>query len=194
MLPSVAKASLGSLRPIDWLGLHRKYLCPGEMEVIAALLRGVEAETMVEFGCRDGRTARVLLQNVAALRRYVGVDVPMEYLPRLPHQRDEMVPDPGCLAASDPRFDLVLRESGTLDLGPQDLEPCDAVFIDGDHSEGVVTHDSDLARALVEPGGVIIWHDANNDGVEVRQVLELDRQRGHDIKIIEGTWLAFERR
>jgi predicted O-methyltransferase YrrM len=194
LLPSVTKASLGSLWPIDWLGLHQKYLCPGEMEVMAALLREVEAKTMIEFGCRDGRTAWVLLHNVAALQRYIGVDVPMDYLPRLAHQREEMVPNPGYLAASDPRFDLVLRPFGTLDLGPQDLEPCDVVFIDGDHSEGVVAHDSDLARALVKPGGVIIWHDANNDGVEVRQVLELDRQCGHDIKIIEGTWLAFERR
>ena len=194
MLPSVTKASLGSLWPIDWLGLHQKYLCPGEMEVMAALLREVEAKTMIEFGCRDGRTALVLLQNVAALQRYIGIDVSMEYLPRLPHQRDEMVPNPGYLAASDPRFDLVLRQSGTLDLGPQDLEPCDVVFIDGDHSEGVVAHDSDLARALVKPGGVIIFHDYCNAGVEVTHVLESHQQRGHDIRHIEGTWLAFERR
>ena len=193
-MPFVTKASLDFLWPINWLGLHREYLCPGEMEVIAALLRDVEAKTMIEFGCRDGRTARVLLHNVTALQRYIGVDVSMEYEPRLSHQRNEMVSNPGYLAADAPRFNLVVRRSGTLDLSPQDLEPCNAVFIDGDHSEGVVIYDSDLARALVKPGGVIIWHDYCNGGVEVTRVLELHQQRGHDIRHIEGTWLAFERR
>jgi predicted O-methyltransferase YrrM len=164
------------------------------MEIIAGLLRDVDAKTMIEFGCRDGRTARVLLHNVTALQRYIGVDVPMEYEPGLQHQRNEMVPNPGYLAAADPRFDLVLRKCGTLDLGPQDFEPCDVVFIDGDHSEAVVAYDSNLARALVKPGGIIIWHDYCNRAVEVTRVLELDRQRGHDIRHVEGTWLAFERR
>jgi predicted O-methyltransferase YrrM len=194
LLPLITQASLAFVWPVDWRGLHCEYLIPGEMEIIAGLLRDVGAKTVIEFGCRDGRTARVLLHNVTALQRYIGVDVPMEYEPRLPHQRNEMVPNPGYLAAADPRFDLVLRKCGTLDLGPQDFAPCDAVFIDGDHSEAVVAYDSNLARELVKPGGVIIWHDYFNGAVEVTRVLELDRQRGHDIRHVEGTWLAFERR
>jgi predicted O-methyltransferase YrrM len=194
LLPLITKASLAFVWPIDWLGLHCEYLNPGEMEIIAGLLRDVEAKTVIEFGCRDGRTARVLLQNVIALQRYIGVDVPMEYEPRLPHQRNEMVPNPGYLATSDPRFELIIHPRGSLDLVADDLPPVDGAFIDGDHSELVVLHDANLARAIVRPGGVIVFHDYCNAAVEVTRVLELDRQRGHDIRHVEGTWLAFERR
>ena len=177
--------------PINWLGLHRSYLNDGEMEIIASLIRGVEAESVVEFGCRDGRTAKVLLHNVQTLHRYVGIDVPMSYVPELDHQRAEMVPMPGHLAASDPRFDIIVRERGSLDLGVDDLPSVDAAFIDGDHSERVVWHDSMLARTIVKPGGVIIWHDAFNGAVEVTRVLERLYGEGWPIKIVAGTWLAF---
>jgi predicted O-methyltransferase YrrM len=95
---------------------------------------------------------------------------------------------------ADSRFDRWLLPNGSLDLVADDFPNVDVVFIDGDHSAEAVRHDSDLARQIVAPGGVIIWHDAHNDGVEVRQVLELDRHRGCDIRHVEGTWLAFERR
>jgi predicted O-methyltransferase YrrM len=188
MLP-IAEKSEFELRPVNWFGLHHNYLVDGEMEILAALLRG--ARTMVEIGCRDGRTARVLLHNVMSLERYIGIDVPPTYQPVLLHQLNEMVIDPGHHAAGDPRFELIIRERGSLDLGPQDLPPCDAVFIDGDHSESVVAHDSQLARAIVQPGGVIIWHDAFNGAVDVMRVLEQLANEGWPIKSIAGTWLAF---
>jgi predicted O-methyltransferase YrrM len=188
MLP-IAEKSEFELRPINWIGLHHNYLVDGEMEILAALLRG--AKTMIEIGCRDGRTARVLLHNVHSLERYIGIDVPPTYRPILPHQLNEMVIDPGHHAANDPRFELIIRERGSLDVGPQDLPPCDAVFIDGDHSEYIVAHDSQLARAIVQPGGVIIWHDAFNGAVDVMRVLERLASEGWPIKSIAGTWLAF---
>jgi len=188
-LPIVRKAELEFLWPIDWLGLHHQYLQDGEMEVIAALLRMVEAKTVFEVGCRDGRTARVLLHNVSSLQRYIGVDVPMSYIPSLAHQRAEMYPHPGALVLDDPRFELVLRERGSLDLMPSDLSPIDAVFIDGDHSETVVTHDSMLAYAIAQK--VIIWHDASNGSVEVARVLDKLYGDGWPLKLVEGTWLAY---
>jgi hypothetical protein len=186
----VRKSSLDFRWPLDWLGLHREYLQAGEMEVIAALLRDVEAKSMTEFGCRDGRTARVLLHNVASLQSYVGIDVEAGYRPELEHQKYEMVPDPGRFAIADPRFRLILCERGTLDLGPQSVEPCDAVFIDGDHSARVVEHDSNLARAIAQK--LIIWHDYHSsDHVNVRPVLDYLCDQGWPIKHVEGTWLAF---
>src|SRR6516164_7362021 len=91
---TITKADLNFLWPINWLGLHREYLQAGEMEIIAALLREIEAKAIVEIGCRDGRTARVLLHNVSSLVHYLGIDVPMSYVPTLDHQRAEMVRDP----------------------------------------------------------------------------------------------------
>ena len=175
---------------MNWLGLHREYLGQGEMGIIVSLLNGIEAKSMTEFGCRDGRTARVLLHNVPTLERYIGLDVPRTYSPSLSHQLNEMVDEPGHFALSDPRFELRIRDFGTLDFVAHELEPCDAVFIDGDHSESVVSWDSDLARTIATK--LIVWHDYTNAAVEVKRVLDrLHDDESWPIKSVEGTWLAF---
>ena len=189
MIPTIAKSELEYLWPINWLGLHQHYLNVGEMDIIAALLRQVEAKSMLEIGCRDGRTARVLLHNVSALVRYIGVDVPMCYVPALHHQRAEMVRDPGALVIDDPRFELVIRERGSLDLMPADLPPIDAVFIDGDHGEQAVEWDSRIAYAIAQK--LIIWHDYANVAVDVQRVIHRRCEEGWPIKTVEGTWLAY---
>jgi predicted O-methyltransferase YrrM len=180
-----------SIVPVDWRGLHRQYLNAGEMDVIAALVRKVNAHTMVEIGCRDGRTARVLLDNVSSIERYVGIDVPMDYRPGLAEQCSEMVERPGLFALDDPRFDLWIRPHGSLDLSVDDLPACDAIFIDGDHSRRVVAHDSAIAWGVIRNGGVIIWHDYLNDHInDVREVLDHLNAAGWPIKHVAGTWLA----
>jgi predicted O-methyltransferase YrrM len=180
------------IEEIDWRGLHRNYLMAGEMAIIAALVRGIAARSMVEIGCRDGRTARVMLDNVPTLQSYVGVDVPMTYQPGLPSQRSEMVTDPGHYATGDERFRLIIRPRGSLDLKPEDIRDCDAVFIDGDHSEEVVVHDSDLALSVVRPGGLVIWHDyASHHLDDVTRVLNRLACDGLSITHVVGTWLAF---
>lgn len=189
-LPVVAKAEFNAV-PVNWLGLHHQYLNEGEMEVIVALLRQVCAESMVEFGCRDGRTARVLLHNVPTLHRYIGVDVPMSYEPALAHQRAEMYPHPGALAVDDPRFHLIVRPHGSLDIKAGEFEQVDACFIDGDHSEDVVYHDSYRALTLVRNGGIILWHDYFNGAVDVKRALDKLYREKWPIKSVEGTWLAY---
>ena len=184
------------VRPINWLGLHKNYLVKDEMEVLVALMRNVSARLVAEFGCRDGRTAKVLLHNVPTIERYIGVDVPMSYQPGLPHQKSEMVLHPGYYVADDPLFELIIRDRGSLDLHPNDLPECDAVFIDGDHSAMAVERDSALAQAVLKPGGIIIWHDYHNDQiVDVRQVVDrLSDNLGWPICAVKDTWLAFSRK
>jgi hypothetical protein len=96
----------------------------------------------------------------------------------------------GCFAADDPRFWLMLADPA---LTPDALEPCDAAFIDGDHSEAGVAADTNIALALVRRGGIVVWHDYDNQGVEVTQVLDGLAARGLAIKHIENSWLAFLR-
>jgi predicted O-methyltransferase YrrM len=196
MLEPVSKSEL-DIVPVNWLGLHRQYLNDGEMEIIVALVRG--AQSMLEIGCRDGRTARVILHNTPSLVRYVGIDVTPDYIPSLWHQRSEMVEHPGHLALGDPRFEVIVREQGSRDLSPQhfmafDHGPFDAAFIDGDHYEQMVMHDGWLAREIVRPGGVIIFHDYCNAGVEVQRALDRLHGAGWPLKHIEGTWLAYMHR
>ena len=198
MIPTVAKAALNYVWPINWCGLHRQYLNDGEMEIIAALVRDAEAKSMIEFGCRDGRTAAVLLHNVTALQRYVGIDVTADYEPGLLSQRSEKVDHPGWFALRDPRFEVLIRERGSLEFSSSDLEgfgaPFGAAFIDGDHSEAVVLHDSRLARSVVRPDGVIIWHDYTSRHLDdVTRALNRLADEGWPIQHVEGTWLAFMR-
>jgi predicted O-methyltransferase YrrM len=94
--------------------------------------------------------------------------------------------------ANDPRFELIIRRHGSLDLTAADLPSCDVAFVDGDHSYKVVVHDSNLARRIVRPGGIIIWHDVVNPVTpDVKRALEEFRERGWPIKQVDQTWLAF---
>jgi predicted O-methyltransferase YrrM len=180
-------------QPIDWLGLHREYQNTGEIEILVALACSIDARSMLEIGCRDGRTARVMLYNVVSLSRYVGVDVEPGYEPSLACQRSEILPRPGELVRQDPLFQLITRPRGSLDLTSEDFpEPFDLVYIDGDHSAPAVMYDSELAFAITRPGGFVIWHDYANATVEVTGVLDA-LATAHDLAIrhIDGTWLAY---
>jgi len=194
LLPVVTQAEL-SIQPIDWSGLPQTYLNKGELEIIIALIRSAEwHDIIVEIGLADGRTAKAVLRELPDVRRYIGIDTDPNYRTKLVGQWLERPPVPGYLALEDPRFDRWLLPRGSLDLTIEDFPPVDVVFIDGDHSSEVVRHDTSLARGIVRPGGVIIWHDYQNGGVEVAPVLELDKRQGFEICHVEGTWLAFERR
>jgi hypothetical protein len=86
---------------------------------------------------------------------------------------------------------LLTKRSQLLRTGH--LEPCDAVFIDGDHSEAAVLHESRLARRLIRGAGIIVWHDFSNPAVEVTQALSRLDDEGWPINCVEQSWLAFMR-
>jgi predicted O-methyltransferase YrrM len=193
MLATIPQSAL-PVYPVNWNGLPLTYLNAGELEIIVALVRSAaKQDIVVEIGLAQGRTAKAILRELPQVKRYIGVDTDPNYRTKLVSQWTERASSPGFLALDDPRFDRWLLPRGSLDLTADDFPPVDAVFIDGDHSREVVRHDIDLARAIVESGGMIIWHDYMNHGVEVSRVLELDQHHGHDIRHVENTWLAFER-
>lgn len=174
-------------------GLPERYIHPGELDVLIALLNSVDACCVAEFGCNNGRTAAAILRNVPTIERYIGVDVPAGYRFACGVQAREVPAKPGELALADKRFELLLRDRGTFDLTADDLPPCDAVFIDGDHSEAAVRNDYALARRVVRRGGIIVFHDDNGlRTVDVSRVLDDLHANGADIQHVAGTWLAFE--
>jgi predicted O-methyltransferase YrrM len=191
-LPTVPQSRF-DVRPIDWAGLPRRYMNPGELEVLIALVRSVSPRHVTEIGVNAGRTAKAILANVPGIERYTGIDVMPGYVPAKAVQRHEVPANPGELVKDDARFHMVVRPRGSLDLTPQDLPPADVVFIDGDHGRAAVEHDSAIARAIVRPGGIIVWHDVHDLGtVDVKDVVESLHRDGRDIVHVEGTWLAFE--
>lgn len=165
----------------------------GELDVLIHLINSVKARCVVEFGTNTGRTAAAILRNVPTVEKYVGVDVPRGYVTAKQVQRNEVPKRPGALALNDKRFSLELRDRGSLDLSPADLPKCDAVFIDGDHGREAVLNDYALAKAIVRPGGIIVFHDDNGlRTVDVSDVLDDLCASGADIQHVAGTWLAFE--
>jgi predicted O-methyltransferase YrrM len=190
----VTPQSMLDVAPIEWLALPREYQNPGEMEVLAALARSISARDMLEIGCRDGRTARLMLHNVPTLQRYQGIDVKPGYRPQHSHQLSEIPKIPGMFANDNPRFELILRPRGSLDLTADDLPPCDICYIDGDHGDFAVNRDSNLAFRIVRPGGLIVWHDYNNSPtVDVKKIIDFYAACGYPIKLIAGTWFAYMR-
>ncbi len=193
MLPLLLRSSL-DVQPLEWEGLPRRYMNPGELETLVALIKSVSPQHVIEIGVNVGRTAKVILNAVPGVERYTGVDVEPGYVPAKPVQRNEVPKIAGELVADDARFKLVLRRRGSLDLMPSDLHAADAVFIDGDHGARAVLHDSALARAVTRPGGIIVWHDYHDLGtVDVKQVLDAMHRDGYPLVQVEGTWLVFER-
>jgi predicted O-methyltransferase YrrM len=185
-LRKFTRAELG-VEPIH--GPFSPYLNAHETSILLALVRSVRPRVMIEFGCNEGVTAKRLLEHVPTLQKYIGIDVPFGYSTTLSCQRNEVPVNAGWYAADDPRF--FLFTAWFLHTGQ--LEPCDAVFIDGDHSEQAVLHESRMARTLVRPGGIIVWHDFTNAAVEVTDALARLHDEGWPINCVEGSWLAFMR-
>jgi predicted O-methyltransferase YrrM len=171
-----------------------QYLNERETALLIDLVANVSPKVMIEIGCNEGRTAATLLKSIPTIERYIGIDVPPDYIPTLSCQRSEVPEYPGQRVENGSRFYLLIAEAGSLSLEPRDLEPCDAVFVDGDHSRQAVLHDAALALALCRAGGIIVFHDYNNPAVEVTEALnELRDKEGWSITVVENSWLAFRR-
>jgi len=167
------------------------YLNATETMLLLGLLEGVQPKVVIEIGVQLGVTAKNILEEIKSVETYIGIDVPFHHKMPLPAQQSEVPASPGLYALEDPRFWLLVCKGGSQTLMPADLEPCDAVFIDGDHSFDAVMHDSRLARALVRPGGIIVWHDFRNASVEVTEAIIQLRDEGWPISSIPNSWLAF---
>ena len=166
----------------------RPYMQPGEQDVLLALIHSIAPATMVEIGVNEGLTAQAVLRETPSIERYIGIDVNAAYQFEIPAQQVERPGEPGRLVKGDPRFRLVMR-------GDPMPDQADVVFIDGDHGRKAVLIDSLWAAAIVNRGGLIVWHDYGNATVEVTGVLDrLDRNHDRELRHVSGTWLVFEQR
>jgi hypothetical protein len=122
----------------------------------------------------------------------LGLDVAPGYEFARPNQQHEIPTNPGALAKSFEAFSVSVTDHGSLDWKANELGQANFMFIDGDHCERMVRHDSLLAYSAVQSGGIIVWHDYSNTTEDVTSILNTLCECGHDIVHIEGTWLAFE--
>lgn len=170
------------------------YATPDDRPALLALCRSFRPATVYEFGVQEGRTAELLLRECPFIRNYVGIDVAPDFVPLLDIQRSEIPAEAGCRVRGDQRFSLMLVPGGSQSLTPADLpNGCvDLIYIDGSHAEADVRHDTALARAMVRPGGVIVWHDYPSCIGVQRVIDQLNDAEGDHIYLIEGTWICFE--
>ncbi len=173
--------------PGDW------FMTAYERRMLAHLVSSIEAATVIETGVQDGNAALNVLRSCPTVQWYVGIDVEAGYVPSMVQQINEVPASPGWLVRGDHRFNLLLRPRGSLDLEPRDLPPCDLFLVDGDHGREAVFHDTRLARSSVRKGGIILWHDYNEECVvDVKQCVEEMRAFGADIRRIPNTWFAVQ--
>lgn len=169
-----------------------RFMANGDLDLLMALVLAFAPRRMAEFGVGTGEVAKCILDECCFIEGYLGVDVPPGTVPHLAYQREEVPTDAGLKARSDPRFHLLLRPRGTLDLRACEVGPQDFVFIDGDHSREAVDHDTRLARAV--GAHIVVWHDYNN-GAAIGPGLvidELNQREGDHIVQIEGSSICFE--
>jgi predicted O-methyltransferase YrrM len=176
--------------PTKWHIPARQLMQASDASLLVALADDVKPKIVIEFGVHVGLSALTLLTHVPSIDRYIGVDVPQTYQMEI---ADVAIPEHPGEKVNDPRFQLIIRPRGTRDLKREDLPRADLIFIDGDHGYNSVIKDSELAYDLINSGGMIIWHDYHNPGVEVTQALEELYDDGWDIKAVSGSWIAFER-
>jgi predicted O-methyltransferase YrrM len=123
-----------------------------DIRVVTALADHFRVKRCLEIGVNVGGTAAALLAGNTTIEDYLGVDLPAIWF------NDANAPA-GHLALPDSRFHLLLLERGSLDMGKASYQPFDFIFIDGAHDYASVAADTELAHALLAPGGIIAWHD-----------------------------------
>lgn len=167
----------------------RAYMIPGELELLLTLIESVDPTSMIEFGVNEGRTALAVLAIFPGITRYVGVDVAFDHKLEIPAQQIEVPRHPGHMVAGNPRFELIIRENDDVF---DSMAPFDVAFIDGDHGFNAVVKDHELAMRLVRKGGIIVHHDYTNPTVQSTEALDALHAKGHDLRHVEGCWLAYE--
>ncbi len=139
--------------------MHRR-----DIEALTALLLAQKPKRIFEIGTYKGASSEMMLRLLPEAQvisiAFVNPDRTRQF------NNDELTEAAvGALVSprNRGRYTQLIGDSHQID--PQafvrDHGQMDLVFIDGDHSREGVRQDTDLARAILSPGGAIAWHDAN---------------------------------
>jgi predicted O-methyltransferase YrrM len=158
-----------------------------ELLALAAFTARVRAGRVFEIGTADGRTTRNFALNVAPGGQVFSLNLELDQ-DRTHHQTTPV----GSRFAGTPEAAKITQlwgDSRLFDFTPY-AGTCQVVFIDADHSDEGVTHDSERALSLVDKArGVILWHDALRYGVKTA-LPRLGKSLQLPVCLIAGTNLA----
>jgi predicted O-methyltransferase YrrM len=135
-----------------------------DIDSLAAAVLHCKPKRVFEIGTYRGASSEMILQLLPEVQVISIAFVNDE--PGRKFNNDELsATDVGALvsAGNRDRYTQLIGDSHKIDPKEfvRDHGKMDLVFIDGDHSREGVRQDTELARAILAPGGAIAWHDAN---------------------------------
>lgn len=155
--------------------MHRR-----DIDALVAALLHCRPKRIFEIGTYRGASSEMMLRLLPEAQ-VVSIAFVSEAVGRRQFNNDELgVEDVGALVDEThrSRFTQLIGDSHRIEPEAfvRNHGRMDLVFIDGDHSREGVRQDTDLARAILAPGGAIAWHDANPKKryLGSRQFLEQD--------------------
>lgn len=166
-LLNVDEATRGSVRGVleQTVAMSKGMMNIRDVEALSAALLTCQPKRIFEIGTYRGASAEMMLRllpeahvisiafvrSINGRRQYNNDDLRMDQVGELvsPVNRSRYTQLIGDSHEIGP--DSFITEHGNVDF----------VFIDGDHSREGVRQDTELARAILAPGGAISWHDAN---------------------------------
>jgi len=157
-----------------------------EMASLASLVAARQPRRLLEFGTCDGCSTWHLWANAPADARITTIDLPagthVEGSSDLGLQGVSRRP----YLPADSRIRLV--EMDSRQVNPADIGPIDFCFVDAGHTYECVKSDSEKALAILQPGGLLVWHDASwlEDGYGVNRYLKELRASGRDVKLLDA--------
>lgn len=140
-----------------------------EAWILAVLAR--RARLLFEFGTCTGRTAYLWARNAPPDARVVTITLRPENTAQYRAAAGDAAADQGhaleesaftdfLYSGTDVagRIEQLFGDGKQLDESPW-AGQCDVVFVDGSRAHSYVLSDSEKARRLVRPGGLVLWHD-----------------------------------
>ena len=167
-----------------------------ELAALTAIVRFVEADSILEIGTYRGNTTLNLAANTSADARITTVDIASDWSDRPKLQ----IPDSYLNVASPStigtqyintiyakKITQLLGDSTTMDWSRMP-SPFDMVFIDGCHHYTYVKKDTENSMMVLKPGGLLVWHDYGM----IRHVSKVVDETAEiiEVRAIEGTRLA----
>lgn len=136
---------------------------PTDLALIRAVLRKYPTENYLEIGTWRGES----VANAAALvKNAYTLNLPDKAIRTLPHG-EEYVGVLRQFSEKLPNVTHIQADSNTFDFKSLGVK-FGLIFIDGDHSYNSVRADTRNILDVLEPGGIIIWHDYTRHIDEIR--------------------------
>lgn len=130
-----------------------------DISALLSLTNAFRPKRFLEIGVNLGHTAKQILQYSPFIETYIGVDIPFDQKEKTLGDQSKEVPETAGIVCTDKRLTTILRPYGVKNIDPAEIGTFDFIFIDGDHSVEGITIDTEFSEKILNPGGVIVWHD-----------------------------------